>query len=870
MLNDPLLGQLQSALSQRYRMERELGAGGMATVYLARDLRHDRDVAIKVLNPELAATLGAERFLAEIKTTARLQHPHILPLLDSGDAGGLYYVMPYVAGDTLRSRLERERQLPVDEAVRITRDIAGALAHAHAMNVVHRDIKPENILLQDGQALVADFGIALAVEHAGGSRLTRTGLSLGTPQYMSPEQALGERTIDARTDIYSLGCVLYEMLVGDPPFTGASAQAVAARIITDAPRPVSSQRPSVPAHVEAAVERALEKLPADRFSTATEFAAAIEGKDGQRATRRAEARPRPRSSRVMAAIVAPIAIVALAIGAGLAWWLKPAPPPTVAAARTVIPLARGQLLSAGFSSIDISSDGTQLVYVGEAGGRTQLLLRPLADSSSTLVSGTEGATEPFFSPGGDWIGFFANGGLFKVPRRGGDPIRIASMSDVPAGVSWGRDGTILYSVAGSMYRVASDGRAAPQSIRAAREDGSVVRSMRFPWFFPDQRDALVSTDSGVAIMDLARGVTRFLLRGSQARYLPTGHLVYNDDEGRIRVVGFNRRTGQLVGTSRPTFEAFRGSGSGSAFFAISSTGTLVYMPGGFQRSLVWVDRNGRESPLPVEPRGYRFPKISPDGRLIAVTVDPRPSSVWIIDPARGSANPLTRAGTHSITSVWSPDGKRVAYQAPGAIQARAVEGGEPSTILAHALGVPLNAEAWMRDGRLLGVRAASSRSFQAPRDIVMYAPGDTTVRPVVATSADDRDPAPSPDGHWLAYASNVTGTLEVYVRPFLSSGPTVRVSTGGGREPHWSRSGSEIFYRNGGAIVAARVSTSPSFSVVGTPEMLFEVGFDFTQDHNWDVGPDDRFLMVRGDPASGTSLRVVFNWFTELREEGNR
>ena len=176
----------------------------------------------------------------------------------------------------------------------------------------------------------------------------------------------------------------------------------------------------------------------------------------------------------------------------------------------------------------------------------------------------------------------------------------------------------------------------------------------------------------------------------------------------------------------------------------------------------------------------------------------------------------------------------------------------------------------MRDGRLLGVRAASSRSFQAPRDIVMYAPGDTTVRPVVATSADDRDPAPSPDGHWLAYASNVTGTLEVYVRPFLSSGPTVRVSTGGGREPHWSRSGSEIFYRNGGAIVAARVSTSPSFSVVGTPEMLFEVGFDFTQDHNWDVGPDDRFLMVRGDPASGTSLRVVFNWFTELREEGNR
>src|SRR5512138_42441 len=298
MPNDQLLQQLQSALAGRYRVERELGAGGMATVYLARDLRHDRDVAIKVLHPELAAALGAERFLAEIKTTARLQHPHILPLLDSGDAGGLYYVMPYVSGDTLRSRLDREGQLPVDEAVRIAREVADALAHAHAAGVVHRDIKPENILLQDGHARVADFGIALAIEQAGGTRLTQTGLSLGTPQYMAPEQAMGERTIDARADIYSLGCVLYEMLTGEPPFTGPTAQAIVARVMTDTPRPVSVQRRSVPAHIDAAVERALEKLPADRFSTATEFAAALVGTGAHHPIRRSAVGAAPRSSRV--------------------------------------------------------------------------------------------------------------------------------------------------------------------------------------------------------------------------------------------------------------------------------------------------------------------------------------------------------------------------------------------------------------------------------------------------------------------------------------------------------------------------------------------------------------------------------------------
>ncbi|HEY9442548.1 MAG TPA: serine/threonine-protein kinase, partial [Gemmatimonadales bacterium] len=270
---------LRTALGDRYRLERELGQGGMATVYLAEDLKHRRKVAIKVLRPELAAVIGAERFLREIQTIATLQHPHILGLIDSGEVNGTaYYVMPFVDGESLRDRLRREKQLPVSDAVRLATEVAAALDYAHRHGVIHRDIKPENILLHDGQALVADFGIALAVSSAGGgSRMTETGMSLGTPHYMSPEQAMGERTITGRCDVYALGAVTYEMLVGEPPFTGPTAQAIVAKVMTADPAGLSAQRRSVPPAVEDAVLTALSKLPADRFATAAEFAAALKG-----------------------------------------------------------------------------------------------------------------------------------------------------------------------------------------------------------------------------------------------------------------------------------------------------------------------------------------------------------------------------------------------------------------------------------------------------------------------------------------------------------------------------------------------------------------------------------------------------------------
>src|SRR3954462_12912116 len=301
--------QIVHALADRYRIEREIGAGGMATVYLARDVKHDRMVALKILDPELAAVMGVERFLAEIRVTAHLQHPNILPLFDSGEApnGSLFYVMPCVEGETLRHRLTREKQLTVDEAVRITTAIASALDYAHRHGVIHRDLKPENVLFHEGQPLVADFGIALAAAHAGGQRITQTGVSLGTPAYMSPEQATGDRTIDGRTDIYSLGAVLYEMLVGEPPHIGNTAQAVIARVLTEKPRSPRIARPSVPEYVDYAIERALEKLPADRWETAGQFCDALSGKavaGGVVSSRRMQTRKRWRDPVTIALTIA--------------------------------------------------------------------------------------------------------------------------------------------------------------------------------------------------------------------------------------------------------------------------------------------------------------------------------------------------------------------------------------------------------------------------------------------------------------------------------------------------------------------------------------------------------------------------------------
>ena len=423
------LGRLAEALSDRYRVERELGAGGMATVYLAEDLRHQRRVAVKVLRADLSAMLGTERFLNEIRVTANLQHPHILPLFDSGEVDGhLFYVMPYVEGESLGERIEREKQLPVEEGVRIAREVASALDYAHRHGVIHPDIKPANILLQDGTALVSDFGIALAVSNAGGARLTETGLSLGTPYYMSPEQATGDRQLDARSDVYSLGAVLYEMLTGDPPHTGSTAQAVIAAVVTEQPRDVAARRPRIAPHVAEAVHRALEKLPADRFATAADLARALEG-PAAATGRTAAYRPRPVPRRRWAPVALGLLGVAIGLAAGRLL-LAPAPERET----------RTRLTFTGdASSPAVTNDGHWLAFVrgscgageGERDCGGDLMVQELpAGVPAVLVSGARRVGAPSWSPDGTalLVAMAPAGGqygLYLLPRTGGAPRKVA-------------------------------------------------------------------------------------------------------------------------------------------------------------------------------------------------------------------------------------------------------------------------------------------------------------------------------------------------------------------------------------------------------------------------------------------------------------
>ena len=455
-MSDPV-ARLNAALEGRYAIESELGEGGMATVYLAKDLKHERKVALKVLKPELAAVVGAERFLAEIKTTASLQHPHILALFDSGEADGfLFYVMPYVGGETLQDRLEREKQLPVDDAVRIATEVAEALEYAHGRGVIHRDIKPANILLQDGRVVVADFGIALAISAAGGARLTETGLSMGTPLYMSPEQATGDRELDGRSDLYSLACITYEMLAGDPPYAASTAQAILSRILTEDPKPLSGIRPSVPPHVEAAVHRALEKLPADRPQRAASFAEDLR-------TARAVPRTAGDSANRRPWMVAAALTLALLGVAGTGWILLGGGlrPTSIEQSIAVLPFD------------DLSAEGDQQYFVEGLSDEiinalTQIPDLKVAARTSTFILAEENASiEMVASALG--VANVLEGSL----RKSGDRVRItAQLIEARSGFhlwseTFDRDLTDIFEIQAAIARAIVEGMALPLGMGAS-------------------------------------------------------------------------------------------------------------------------------------------------------------------------------------------------------------------------------------------------------------------------------------------------------------------------------------------------------------------------------------------------------------------
>jgi serine/threonine protein kinase/Tol biopolymer transport system component len=892
-----LLDRLQSALADRYRLGREIGAGGMATVYLAEDFRHDRRVALKVLRPELAAVIGAERFLAEIKLTANLQHPHILPLFDSGAADSyLFYVMPFVEGETLRDRITREKQLPIADAVRIATEIASALDYAHRHGVVHRDIKPENILLHDGQALVADFGIALAASKASGARMTETGMSLGTPHYMSPEQAMGEREITPRSDVYALGAVLYEMLTGDPPFTGSTAQAIVARVVTESPRPLLSQRHTIPRNVEATVLTALEKLPADRFATAAEFAEALRDKGYSTTVAMAavsEGQPSTGTHRRSRLLLPALATALLLATAAALWgWVRPAPTPLLS--QWSLALKSSQALQppdpSGGARIALSADGRALAYIGPADGGHRLWLRRLDQLEASPIAGTENASGPFFSPDGRRIGFLRNGTEVRIASLAGAPtITLTDKANTSSG-DWGDDGYIYFEVDSGLARMRPTGGETEPVYKI--DTGQKEIATEWVHVLPGATGALFRvrhvgqgpTDFEIMATQLPHGPAKHLVRGVFASYTG-GHLLVVTADGKLIGIPFDPKKLEITGAPVALLEGVGVRNNGfNIDLTIARNGTLAYTTGGTQatRRAAWVSREGVVTPVDStwDPQGIiGSAALSPDGRSIAVALTREGRrDIWVKRLPAGPFSRLTFTDTSSGRPTWSADGRDVYYIADrsgsgvGPIYARRSDGtGTPR--LLFRTDVDFGHVRSSRDGRWLLVRTAPPPP--ASPDILGLRLGDSVPIPLVATPAVELYPALSPDNRWLAYSSDESGTFEVYVRPFPeTAGAKWQVSTAGGSQPSWSSTGRELLYVNGkNEMISAQIPPGTTFAV-GAQHPLFSVQ-QFAAvgavPAYWLTPDDKRFLVLReGAAGQPGELVVAENWQQQLRAQAGR
>ncbi|MFI5246158.1 MAG: protein kinase, partial [Gemmatimonadales bacterium] len=593
-----------------------------------------------------------------------------------GQADGLiFYVMPHVEGETLRDRLTRERELPVAEAVEITRALASALDYAHRKGVIHRDIKPENILFQDGQPVVADFGIALAVSAAGESRLTESGLSLGTPLYMSPEQLTGERILDARSDVYALACVAYEMLAGTPPFAGHNVQAIIAAVMTQDAPPLAERRRAAPAGVTAAIQRGLERLPADRFATAADFGAALT------AGRSTPAPPRATARRTSTG-VALIGVAGLALGLLVRPYFAAVPRLPVRRWNIDLPreatvaLAGLTQMPSWFNAIALAPAGDHLAYVSPRGGTTALMVRALDGDSAVAIPGTDGAYHPFYSPDGAWIGFFAGNLLRKVSATGGNPITLAQVDRI-TGALWATNDRIfvLENEGFDLHFISASGASADSTVHLATQFGISDLLPGGQWAVGQLGSgqlALLSLANGIEVAVTRRGVLPLdsvrqtdLLFGTSPRLLPNGYLVYGTGDGFLTAMPFDAKHRRVLGESVPLMNGMRmEAGFGYADFAISRDGTLAYVQGNnqFYVNIAFVTPSGRVDTLPF-PRGpYTQPRVSPDGKRLAVQ-ERNPVGGWsllLLDLATGARRVLDVQGNYrAFPASWLPSGREL-------------------------------------------------------------------------------------------------------------------------------------------------------------------------------------------------------------------
>ncbi len=914
-----------------YRITDKLGEGGMGEVYLAEDTQLERKVALKFLPPHVSREAEAlKRFEREAKATAALQHPNIVTIHEFGVHEGRHFiVMAYIEGDLLSDLIARE-DMTIDQAFAITFDLCDALGDAHQKGIIHRDLKPANVLVdRKGRAQVLDFGLAAK---SGATKLTQEGTTMGSLHYMSPEQSSGT-VVDARTDIFSLGAILYEMVTGRLAFPGEHAAAIQYKIANEDPQPLARYNNKVTPDLERIVATALAKDREIRYQTMGGLASALRPLCApvKRAGTKTTTLQRLHSAviAVAAFLVRPIVISGVALG--LVGFLAGAitigglldHPPTATGpgggspARFMIPIPREAAVIPlpETSALAVAPNGEFVVYVGAGPpgtwvregqgrfGRTQLYLRLIDDFAVSAIDGTSGASSPFVSPDSRWIGFFDtdDGKIKKVARGGGVPVDVCdNVSTIFRGACWSGDGKIYFAEGSTGIHVVSADGGERQPVAIPQRDKG-EKTYRFPQVLPGDRALLFTLgsseilsydDASVALLSLETGEIRVLVEGgTNPRYVPTGYIAFGRG-GKILAVPFDTESLQVTGLPREVVDGVVTShGYGSAHFSFSNDGTLVFVSGGpeqFTFELFFLHRDGRVELIPQPARDYGHVSVSPDGDRLAVSVLGANASVWIYDLRRGTMTRLVSTwDNHS--PIWHPKGDIIAFgsnrNGAEAVWFTSSDGSGPPTLLPGSETTQYPSS-WSPDGEwIAGTRPVTLRGSDV---WVMSADGSGTSQPAIGGASQEFSPAFSPDGRWIAYSSDETGRTEIYVQAFPITGQKWKLSENGGDTPVWSPDGRELYYWRQQALMVVQIELGPEFKPSRARPLA---RIDIADVNDFDVLPDGKRFVVIGRsvasgedrvpvlrtaggqgrifPAMSPNLHVVTQWFSELEASEN-
>ncbi len=865
----------KGTMISHYKIIEKIGAGGMGEVYLAEDTNLHRKVALKFLPPHLCQDEDCRaRFKREAQAAAKLNHPNIVTIHEVSEYQGRpYFAMEHIEGRVLGDVIKKN-ELSISEIVDLAIGICEGLNKAHQAGIVHRDIKPSNIVIDaDDRPKLLDFGLAAI---RGSEKLTISGSTLGTIGYMSPEQAEGKE-VDHRSDIFSFGAIFYEMITGRRPFERDNQVATIQAIVNATPEPLARYKTNVPDDLQRIVTKLMAKDPAARYQhidevpvdlRAVDLKAASRPKTGDTIAREPIPVQPSRWKRTLPwAVAALLAIVAI-------WSLTrtPAEPPRPIARIVVAPFESVPLPSvAGGPSVAVSPDGKRLVYASGFGmsATYPLALREIDQLEASVLPGTEGQGNPFFSPDGQWIGFFADGELKKLFLDGGKPVSLCE-ARLGLGGSWGIDDTIFFTpvFSGGLWKIAANGGEPIQvTIPAEGEFGHWSASV-----LPGGKAVLFTiwntslNNSHVVVLDRKTGKWHSLVRGAtDARYSPTGHILYAQS-GTLVAAPFDLDRLEVGEPRVPVLaDVMQNIGSGHVQMGFSEDGLLYYIQGGewvARRRIVWVNQQGKIEPLPLPAAAYSYPSLSPDGRRLAVTKFANGDyQIWVHEIGGERMAQLTFESSN-FWPVWTPDGNWLSFNSyrngPLNIFHIPVDRSRPEAALLTG-SFDQDPNSWSPDGKALLFTVADP---ETRRDVWLLSVDDKdNPQPLIRTMASEQNAYFHPSGNWIAYQSDESGRDEIFVTPFPGAGTIIPISMSGGSFPRWSRDGRELFYRCHDSMMVVDIQTEPRFQA-SSPRALFE------EKHvRYDVAPDGRFVMITSAPGDVPArLVMVFNWFEELNQ----